>query len=92
MDDEQLMEHMLDVLHEFYQQNSVQMRYIGKIRDVLERRTNESIRLDQITGCGIQLSTKGLIKIKGDQGKDPLQGWTNAIILQNGINHILRRK
>jgi len=46
INDEQLMEHMLNVFNEFYQQNSVQMRHIGKIRDVLERRTNEHIRLN----------------------------------------------
>jgi hypothetical protein len=91
MNDEQLMEHMLDVLHEFYQQNSVQMRHIRKIRDVLERRTNESISLDQITRCGIQLSTSGFIRIEGHPGKHPLQEWENAIMLQNGINHILKR-
>jgi len=92
MDDEQLMEFMLDVLHAFYQQNSAQMRPIGKIRDVLERRTNEHLRLDQITKCGIELSTKGYIRIEGHQGKQPITGWADAIILQNGINYIQSRK
>ena len=64
MNDEQLMEYMLVVLHEFYQQNSVQMRHIGKIRDVLERRTNEHIRLEEITRCGQQLATRGFIRIE----------------------------
>jgi hypothetical protein len=91
MNDEQLMEHMLDVLHVFYQQNLVQMRHIGKIRDALERRTNENIRLDQITSCGIQLATRGFIRIEGHRGKHPLPGWVDAIILQNGISHIQSR-
>jgi hypothetical protein len=92
MDDEQLMEFMLDVLHAFYQQNSVQMRPIGKIRDVLERETNERIGLDQITKCGIELATRGFIRIEGHQGKQPITGWVDAIILQNGINYIQSRK
>ena len=91
MNDEHLMEHMLDVLHELYQQNSAQMRPIGKIRDVLERRTSEHIRLEQITGCGLQLAKKVFIRIKEHQGEPPLPGWGDAIILQNGINHIQRR-
>jgi hypothetical protein len=91
MDDEQLMEYMLDVLHEFYQQNSVQMRPIGRIRDVLERRTSEHIRLDQITKCGIELATKGFIRIEEHQGKHPITGWAQGIILQNGITHIQSR-
>jgi hypothetical protein len=91
MDDEQLMEHILDILHEFYQQNSAQMRQIGKIRDVLERRANEHIRLDQIIKCGIELATRGFIRIEEQPGKHPLSGWVDAIILQNGINHIESR-
>jgi len=91
MDDEQLIEDMLDVLHEFYQQNSVQMTFIGKIRDVLERRTGEYIRLDQITKCGMELAAKGFIRIEEHQGKHPVTGWVEAIILQNGITHIQSR-
>jgi len=91
MDDEQLMEYMLEVLHKFYQQNSVQMRQIGKIRDVLERKTNEHIGLDQITRCGKELATRGFIRTEGHQGKQPITGWVEAIILQNGIRHIESR-
>jgi hypothetical protein len=91
MNDEQLMEHMLDVLREFYQQNSVQMRHIGEIRDALERRTNENIRLDQITRCGIQLTGRGFIRIEAYRGQHPLPGWVDAIILQDGISHIQSR-
>jgi len=72
-------------------QNSVQMRHIGKICDALERRINENIRLEQITGCGIQLATRGFIRIVGHRGKHPLPGWVDAIILQYGISHIQRR-
>jgi hypothetical protein len=92
MNDEQLMEFILDVLNAFYQQNSVHMRPIGKIRDVLERKTNEHLRLDQITKCGIELAKKGFIRIEGHQGKQPITGWVDAIILQNGINYIQSRK
>ena len=91
MNDEQLMEYILDVLHEFYQQNSAQMRPIGKIRDVLERRTNEHIRLEQITRCGMQLAMKGFIRIEKHQGEPSRPGWGDAIILQNGISHIQSR-
>jgi len=91
MNDNQLMEHMLDVLHEFYQQNLVQMKHIRKIRDVLERRTNENIGLDQITRCGIQLAERGFIRIEAYRGQHPLPGWVNAIILQDGISHIQSR-
>lgn len=91
MNDEQLMEHMLDVLHAYYQQNSFQMRDIGKIRDVLERKTGARIRLDQLTQCGMQLSERGYIRIKESHGKNPIQGWDETIILQNGITHIHKR-
>jgi hypothetical protein len=91
MDDEQLMEYMLEVLHELYQQNSIQMRPIGKIRDVLERKTNEHIGLDLITRCGAELATRGFIRTEGHQGKQPITGWVEAIILQNGITYIQSR-
>ena len=91
MNDEQLMEHMLDVLHVFYQQNSVQMRHIGEIRNALERRVSERITLDQITRCGIQLATRGFIRIEAHRGTHPLLGWVDAIILQKGISHIQSR-
>ena len=92
MDDEELMEHLLDILHVFYQQNSIQTTPIGKIRDVLERRTSQHLRLDQILRCGKELSIRGFIRVEGNQGKHPITGWTEAIILQNGIVHIHGRK
>lgn len=92
MDDEELMEYLLDVLHEFYQHDSSQMKPIGKIRDVLERKTNEQLRLDQITRCGMELAARGFIRVEGKQGKQPITNWVDAIILQNGIAHIHGRK
>ena len=86
------MDYLLEILFDFYQQNSVQIRPIGKIRDVLERRTNQHIRLQQITKCGIQLASKGFIRVEGHQGKQAISGWENAIILQNGLNYVRKKK
>lgn len=91
MNDDQLIEHMLDVLYDFYQQNSVQMRHIGEIRDALQQRIHENISIDQITRCGIQLARRGFISILAHRGKQPLPGWVDAIILQEGISHIQSR-
>lgn len=91
MNDGQLRENILDVLYEYYQLNSVQMLHIGEIRDALQQRTSENIGIDQVTRCGIQLASRGFIRIRGHQGKHPLPGWADAIILQEGVSHIASR-
>jgi hypothetical protein len=91
MNDEQLRENILDVLYDYYQLNSAQMRHIGEIRDALQQRTSENIGIDQVTRCGIQLASRGFIRIRAHQGKPLLSGWADAIIMQEGINHIESR-
>ncbi|MCJ7572591.1 MAG: hypothetical protein MUO82_12090 [Candidatus Thermoplasmatota archaeon] len=85
------MEHMLDVLYDFYMQDSVTRIHIGQIRDTLQQRTNANVERTQVTRCGITLAKRGFIRIESNKGKNPLPGWVDAIILQEGISHIKSR-
>lgn len=91
MNDEQLMEHMMDVLYDSYQKNPVTRIHIGQIRDALQQRTNDNIELAQVTRCGITLAGRSFIRIEPHRGKHTLPGWVDAIILQEGISHIESR-
>ena len=91
MNDDQIMEHMLDGLFGFYQQDPVTRIHVGQIRDALQQRTNENIEITQVTRCGIVLAERGFIRIESHRGKHPLPGWADAIILRDGIGHIESR-